>query len=290
MVNRVPVRMTLPAPVANGGTVSVDYPAGSAQVDFIGGNALAQGRVVLNDNDVLPEPSHVSFAYGANSVVVTNTTGVTWPAGTPLLIVLVGGPAAPAGGASVEQVVAALADAVGEGNVPTVEGGVFVGLPLVEGVQATAWDLLTGQADGLVDQGAALKAWMEAQRAGETIVGGVATFDWPEDGEEWERARSGYVRWVVGSSDHDGGAVSWAVAERPEEIAEVDQVLTLLLEFENDSGAPLTLQPAAPAEGRESGAWADGYENPVIADGETARIHVNVYAGGVVAHVEIVGA
>jgi hypothetical protein len=190
------------------------------------------------------------------------------------------------GGASVAEVIAALVAAVGEGNALLVEGGEIVGLPIVDGAVATSWDLLVDLADGLSDQGVALKAWQEARRAGAPIAGGVATFDWPQD-VDGARNRTGYVRWTVGPDDDDAGVLSWAIAERAAEIATIEQVLTLTLEIVNNTGATLTVQPAAAAAGREPATWGDGVANPSIANGAVLRVHVNAYADRCIGHPEI---
>lgn len=82
--------ITLATAVANGGTVTVDYPAGTAQANFIGANAAANtGAAVLNGNEVYPEAAsgvRVNFTYGGSNVTVTNNTGVSWPAGSRLRV------------------------------------------------------------------------------------------------------------------------------------------------------------------------------------------------------------
>lgn len=79
---------TLAAAVANGGTVVLDYPAGTTQASFIGANqATNTGSVVLNSNEVYPEAAagvRVAFSYGASNVTVTNNTGVSWPIGSTI--------------------------------------------------------------------------------------------------------------------------------------------------------------------------------------------------------------
>ena len=81
------VETLLASAVANGGTVTLVYPAGTAQADFTGANASADGGVTLNDNDFFPEAQsgvRVNFVYNAGNITLTNNTGVTWPAGTRL--------------------------------------------------------------------------------------------------------------------------------------------------------------------------------------------------------------
>lgn len=193
------------------------------------------------------------------------------------------------GGASTAATLAALGALVGEGNVALFEDDEWTGLPLVEGVPATAWDLLTGQADGLEDQGAALKAWQDSRGAGSAIASGVCTFLWPADADG-QRNRTGYQRWVVGSSDDDSGSVYVAVDERATEILAVDQVLTIACEIENDTGSALTVELAAPGSGIETVEWAEGNADVELADGETAVVYVNCYPDRCLALVEIVSA
>lgn len=81
----VVTEVTLAADVANAGTVTLTYPAGTNQAFFTGVNASALGAAVLNDNEVYPEaPSgvRVNYTYGASNITLTNNTGVTWLAGS----------------------------------------------------------------------------------------------------------------------------------------------------------------------------------------------------------------
>ena len=81
------VETVLASAVADAGTVTLQYPAGTNQAFFTGDNASADGAVTLNDNDVFDEATsgvRVNFVYGASNVTLTNNTGVTWPAGTRL--------------------------------------------------------------------------------------------------------------------------------------------------------------------------------------------------------------
>jgi hypothetical protein len=75
----------LASAVADAGTVTIPYPAGTNQAFFTGANASADGAVTLNDNDVFRElvsGVRVNFTYGGSDITLTNNTGVTWPAGT----------------------------------------------------------------------------------------------------------------------------------------------------------------------------------------------------------------
>lgn len=76
--------ITLSAAVANAGTVTLAYPAGTNQAFFTGANAAADGAVVIDNNDFYPEAAsgvRVNYTYGADNITLTNNTGVTWPAG-----------------------------------------------------------------------------------------------------------------------------------------------------------------------------------------------------------------
>ena len=78
--------------VANAGTVTLAYPAGTNQAFFTGANAAANtGAVVLNGNEVYPEASsgvRINLTYGASDITLTNNTGITWPAGSTLRVQL----------------------------------------------------------------------------------------------------------------------------------------------------------------------------------------------------------
>ena len=80
--------LVLAAAVANAGTVTVAYPAGTTQASFIGANvATNTGAAVLNGNEVYPEAGsgvRVNFTYNGGDITVTNNTGVTWAAGSTL--------------------------------------------------------------------------------------------------------------------------------------------------------------------------------------------------------------
>lgn len=82
----VTTSIVLAADVANAGTATVNYPAGTDQAFFTGANAAANtGVAIVNENDVYPEaPSgvRIGLTYGASNVTLTNNTGVTWPAGS----------------------------------------------------------------------------------------------------------------------------------------------------------------------------------------------------------------
>lgn len=69
--------------VADDGTVTIAYPAGTNQAYFTGGNAAANGQLVLNDSDVLEEGADkFSLTYGASNITLTNLSGAAWAAGT----------------------------------------------------------------------------------------------------------------------------------------------------------------------------------------------------------------
>lgn len=82
--------IVLAAAVANAGTLTVAYPAGTAQANFIGSNvATNTGAAVLNNNEIYPEAAsgvRVNFTYNGGDITVTNNTGVTWPAGSKLRV------------------------------------------------------------------------------------------------------------------------------------------------------------------------------------------------------------
>lgn len=84
------VELVLAAAVANSGTVTgIAYPSGTNQAFFTSGNASASGVAVVNGNDVYPEAAaKVSISYGAATITLTNSSGVSWPAGSDLLLQL----------------------------------------------------------------------------------------------------------------------------------------------------------------------------------------------------------
>lgn len=79
------VEFVLASAVADAGTVTIPYPAGTNQAFFTGANASADGAVVLNDNDFFAELGsgvRVNYTYGSDNITLTNNTGRTWPVGT----------------------------------------------------------------------------------------------------------------------------------------------------------------------------------------------------------------
>lgn len=81
------VQTALGASVAHSGSFTIAYPAGTAQADFTGGNALAAGYVSVNNNNEYRESdSKISITYGASSITITNTSNETWPAGASVVI------------------------------------------------------------------------------------------------------------------------------------------------------------------------------------------------------------
>lgn len=79
----------LASAVADAGTVTAAYPAGTAQADFTGANAAPNtGSVVINGNEVYKELGsgvRVNFTYGGSNITITNNTGQTWPAGSSVV-------------------------------------------------------------------------------------------------------------------------------------------------------------------------------------------------------------
>lgn len=81
--------IVLASAVADAGTVTVAYPSGTAQADYTGANAAADGVAVLNNNEVYTEAaSQISLSYGASNITLTNDSGGTWAAGTEVLVQL----------------------------------------------------------------------------------------------------------------------------------------------------------------------------------------------------------
>ena len=68
------VQTALGASVAHSGSFTIAYPAGTAQADFTGGNALAAGYVSVNNNNEYRESdSKISITYGASNITITRT-------------------------------------------------------------------------------------------------------------------------------------------------------------------------------------------------------------------------
>lgn len=66
----------LAAAVANAGTFTVGYPAGTTQADFQNGLAGSANVMVVNDNDRY-DTTKFSVVYNTSDVTVTNSTGGT---------------------------------------------------------------------------------------------------------------------------------------------------------------------------------------------------------------------
>ena len=83
------VTVVLAADVADAGTVTLGYPAGTAQADFTGVNASDDGFAVVNDNDLYTEADEdIALAYGGSDITLTNNSGQTWTAGSTVVVQL----------------------------------------------------------------------------------------------------------------------------------------------------------------------------------------------------------
>lgn len=84
------LELSLAADVADSGTVTgIAYPSGTNQAFFTGGAASATGVAIINFNDVYTEEStDITITYGASTITLTNGSGVTWPAGSEVLLQL----------------------------------------------------------------------------------------------------------------------------------------------------------------------------------------------------------
>lgn len=78
------IDLVLAADVATAGTITgIAYPSGQNQASYTGNNASAQAVAIVNDNDVYKQSaSKIGVAYGASTITLTNSSGVTWPAGS----------------------------------------------------------------------------------------------------------------------------------------------------------------------------------------------------------------
>lgn len=79
-------RAVLASQVANTGTVTIPYPAGTTQASLI---TSTGGELTLNNNDRYVQAGsgvRVEFTFGASDITVTNQTGVAWPATSEILV------------------------------------------------------------------------------------------------------------------------------------------------------------------------------------------------------------
>lgn len=81
------VKTVLAAAVTNGNTFTVAYPAGTTQDTFSNGLAGAAHQMIVNDNDRWAA-NKFSLAFGASLITVTNSTGITLPAGAAITLQL----------------------------------------------------------------------------------------------------------------------------------------------------------------------------------------------------------
>lgn len=88
--NNARVTGTLAAAVAaSGGTFTVNYPSGTAQVDFNTGLAGPNSVIHINDNDRYAlGASGLGLTFGASNITVTNNSTVIWPAGATFTLIL----------------------------------------------------------------------------------------------------------------------------------------------------------------------------------------------------------
>jgi hypothetical protein len=84
------VDTVLTADVAHNGTFTVGYPIGYAQNDFTDGLAVPNRHIlIVNGNDRWTSAaSNFSLAFGASLVTVTNTSNVTWTAGSRITMLM----------------------------------------------------------------------------------------------------------------------------------------------------------------------------------------------------------
>lgn len=82
------VETTLASAIADDGTLTIAYPSGTNQAFFTGGNASANGQLIINGNDVYDENDSTTFglAYGASNITFTNRLGSAIAAGSKLKI------------------------------------------------------------------------------------------------------------------------------------------------------------------------------------------------------------
>jgi hypothetical protein len=82
------VQTVLVSDVANTATLTVSYPAGTTQADFIGANAGATAdNIIIVGSDRWVSPQ-ITMTYNAPSVAVLNSSGTTWRTGQTALVQL----------------------------------------------------------------------------------------------------------------------------------------------------------------------------------------------------------
>jgi hypothetical protein len=68
--------------VAPAGTMTVAYPAGTAQADYLTTNAgVTSDNMAIIAGVKYTGGTLLGFSYGAGNITVTNNTGVTWAVG-----------------------------------------------------------------------------------------------------------------------------------------------------------------------------------------------------------------
>lgn len=84
------IETVLASAVADDGTVTLAYPAGTAQADFTGSNASATGVAVVGGNAVYRETDDdgIALSYGGSNITLTNESTTSWPAGSTLTVQL----------------------------------------------------------------------------------------------------------------------------------------------------------------------------------------------------------
>lgn len=82
------VELVLSADVADSADLTLAaYPTGTNQAFFTSGNASATGVVIVNDNDVwLETAGQIDITYDSTDIDIKNDSGVTWKAGSRVLI------------------------------------------------------------------------------------------------------------------------------------------------------------------------------------------------------------
>lgn len=77
-------KATLASAVADDGTFTLSYPSGATRASL---RDSTGGSIVIGQNDVWNEGSSgVEFTYGASNITVTNRSGVTWAAGSDVIV------------------------------------------------------------------------------------------------------------------------------------------------------------------------------------------------------------
>ena len=73
--------------IANGGTVTFNYPAGFTQADFAPGNGHA--LTLSKTEHYFEDRGQIAMSFGPTTITITNTSGDLWPSGKTIILNLI---------------------------------------------------------------------------------------------------------------------------------------------------------------------------------------------------------